>query len=178
MKFNTAWAKIAAQNVTLKVATVTLSVACVTQLTVILTLSLKDVPVIERGCFSRALQAKPTGNTKNEIEAFLIEALAMRFDSSGYLKNGFLSIEETISREKEQATLKERQISQRIVISDAKIDNKEILVQADRIMSVAKIKSVLSFNLKVVVQQSNRTESNPYGLILSSVSQIEEKENK
>ena len=59
-----------------------------------------------------------------------------------------------------------------------KVDGKEIVVTADRLLSVGKIKSALSLNVKAVVQQSNRTESNPYGLILSSVSQIEEKEEK
>jgi hypothetical protein len=102
----------------------------------------------------------------------------MRFDSVVYLKDGFLSIEETVFREKEQATLKQRQITQKIVVNDVKVDGKEITVFADRILSVGKIKSVLTLNLKVNVQQSNRTDSNPYGLILSSVNQIEEKEEK
>lgn len=178
MKFNTAWAKTAAQNVTLKIATITLAGATITQLIVIVALATKDLPVIERGCFSRALLAKSSNSTKNEIEAFLVESLPMRFDTASYFKDGFLSIEETTSREKEQTTLKQRQISQKVVITDVKSDNKEILVQADRILSVGKIKSVLPLNLKVSLQQTNRTESNPYGLILSSVNQIEEKENK
>lgn len=178
MKFHIAWAKTAAQNVTLKVATVTLAGVAITQLVVIGTLASKNLPVIERGCFSKVLQAKPIDPAKNEIEAFLVESLPMRFDSAGYLKEGFLSIEETVSREKEQATLKQRQITQKIIINDVKSDGKEISVFADRILSVGKIKSVLALNLKVSVQQSNRSESNPYGLILNSVSQIEEKEEK
>jgi hypothetical protein len=178
MKFNTAWAKTAAQNITLKIATVTLAGISIVQLVIIGTLASKDLSVIERGCFSRALQAKPIDPSKNEIEAFLIEALPMRFDSVVYLKDGFLSIEETVFREKEQATLNQRQITQKIVVNDVKVDGKEITVFADRILSVGKIKSVLTLNLKVNVQQSNRTDSNPYGLILSSVNQIEEKEEK
>lgn len=178
MKFSTAWAKTAAQNVTLKVATVILAVVSVVQLFVIAGLASRDLPVIERGCFSRALQTKPQDPTKNEIEAFIIEALPMRFDSNGYLKDGFLSIEEAVSREKEQATLKQRQIFQKIVFQDVKHNGKDVFVTADRLLSVGKIKSALTLNLKVTLQQSNRTESNPYGLILSSVSQIEEKEDK
>ena len=178
MKFTTAWAKTAAQNVTLKVATVVLAIVAVVQLFVISGLATRDLPVIERGCFSRPLQTKPIDPSKTETEAFLIEALPMRFDSNGYLKEGFLSLEETVSREKEQTTLNQRQILQKIIIQDVKIDGKDILVTADRLLSVGKIKSAISFNIKVVVQQSNRTESNPYGLIISSVSQIEDKETK
>lgn len=178
MKFSTAWAKTAAQNVTLKIATVVLAAVSVVQLFVIGSLASRDLPIVERGCFSRALQAKPVDPTKNEIEAFLVEALPMRFDTNGYLKEGFLSIEETVSREKEQATLKQREIKQKIIVQDIKNNGKDILITADRFLSVGKIKSALSLNLKVMVQQSNRTESNPYGLILSSVTQIEEKEEK
>lgn len=178
MKFTTAWAKTAAQNVTLKIATLVLATVSVVQLFVVGNLASRDLPVIERGCFSRPLQAKPIDPTNSEIESFLIEALVMRFDSIGYLKDGFLSIEETASREKEQTALKQRQIQQRILVQDIKSDGKEVLVTADRILSVGKVKSALAFNLKIVVQQSNRTESNPYGLILTSVSQIEEKEEK
>jgi hypothetical protein len=178
MRFSTAWAKTAAQNVTLKVATVVLTLVSVVQLFVIAQLASRDLPIIERSCYSRLLHPQQTDPTKEEITSFLTEALPMRFDSVSYVKEGFLSIEESTSREKEQTALKQRQISQRVVISDVKIDGKDIQVTADRLVSFGKVKSDLAFNLKVVVRQTNRTESNPYGLVLSSVSQIEEKENK
>lgn len=178
MRFSTAWAKVAAQNVTLKIATVVLAIIGVVQLFLIGGLASRDLPVIERGCFSRATSAKASDPTKDEIKAFLLEALAMRFDSSAYLKEGFISLEEAGFREKEQATLKQRQIAQRIVVADVKIDGQEINVAADRLIAIGKIKSALTLNLKVTVQTTNRTEANPYGLVLSSVSQIEEKEEK
>lgn len=178
MKFNVAWANVAAQNVTLKIATVVLAAVSVVQLFVIGRLASRDIPVIERGCFSRITTPKASEPTKDEIKAFLLEALPMRFDSSVYLKEGFLSLEEAGSREKEQATLKQRQIAQRIVIADVKIDGKEITVAADRLIAIGKVKSALTLNLKVTVQTTNRTESNPYGLVLSSVTQVAEKEDK
>lgn len=178
MRITTAWAKTASQNVTLKVATVTLALITVVQLIVIGKLTSQDLVVVERGCYSRPLKAKNQDPTKTETEAFLIEALSMRFDSNGYLKEGFLSMEETIFREKELITLKQRQITQKILITEVKVNNQEITVFADRILSVGKIKSVLSFNLKANIQQSNRTESNPYGLILTSLSPLEEKKEK
>src|SRR3989344_9587045 len=101
MRFSTAWAKVAAQNVTLKVATVVLAAVSLIQLFTILGLASRDLPVIERGCFSRAAPAKAADPTKDEIAAFLLAALSMRFDSSAYIKEGFLAIEETSSREKE-----------------------------------------------------------------------------
>ena len=53
MRFSTAWAKTAAQNVTLKVATVVLAGVSIVQLSVIAGLSIKDPLVIERACFSK-----------------------------------------------------------------------------------------------------------------------------
>lgn len=178
MKFTTAWAKTAAQNVTLKVATVVLSAVTISQLSVITGLSLKEPLVIERGCYSKAIQVKPADPTQEEIKSFLSEALPMRFDSNSYMKEGFLAIEETIARDKELATLKSRQMNQRVLISEVKFDGKDIQVSTDRLVSIGKVKSALPLNLKVKVEQTNRTESNPYGLIVSSISQIEEKEEK
>ena len=178
MRFSTAWAKTAAQNVTLKVATVVLAGVSIVQLSVIAGLSIKDPLVIERACFSKKSIIKNSNPTQDEIKSFLTESIPMRFDSIGNSIDGWLAIEESIAREKEIATLKQRQMTQKVLVSEVKFENKDIIVTTDRIMSIGKIKSVLPLNLKVVVQQSTRSESNPYGLILSSISQIEEKEDK
>lgn len=178
MKFTTAWAKTAMQNVTLKMATLTLSIIAVAQLLVIVSMSLKEPLLIERSCFSKALLAKPSDPTQEEIKSFLSEAISMRFDSAGYLKDGFLAIEETISREKELGMLKSKQMSQRVLVSEIKIQGTDIIVLTDRLISIGKVKSVLPLILKVVIQQTSRSESNPYGLIISSITQIEDKEEK
>lgn len=178
MRFSTAWVKVAAQNVTLKVATVTLSIVALTQLVIISSISSRDPIVIERACFSRTLQPKASEPTSEEIKAFLNEALSMRFDSNSYFKDGFLSLEEATTREREQATLKQKQMEQQIIISGFVIDDKSVSVLADRLISSGKIKSALPLNLKIILQKTNRTESNPYGLILSSTTQIPEKVEK
>lgn len=178
MKFTTAWAKTSMQNVTLKMATLTLSIVAVAQLLVIISMSLKVPLIIERSCFSKPLLTKPLEPTQEEIKSFLSEALSMRFDSAGYLKVGYLAIEETISREKELGILKSKQMNQRVLISEIKIQGNDIFVLTDRLISIGKVKSVLPLNLKVVIQQTSRSESNPYGLIISSVTQIEDKEEK
>lgn len=179
MKFTTAWAKTAAQNVTLKIATITLAIVSVVQLAVVTILSNKDLPVIERGCYSKIRPLVSNQETKNEIESFLNEALSIRFDSNSYIKDGFLSLEELSNREKEQASLRQKQITQRILIGEIKItDNGDVYATLDRLFAVGKIKSVLGLNLKIILQKTNRTEANPYGLVLSSVSNIEDKESK
>lgn len=179
MKFTTAWVKIAMQNVTLKMATLTLSIVAVVQLSVIVTMSLKEPLIIERSCFSKPLSTKPSDPTQEEIKSFLSEVPSMRFDSAGYLKESYLgAIEETISREKELGILISKQMNQRVLVSEVKIQGNEILVLTDRLISIGKVKSVLPLNLKIVIEQISRSESNPYGLIISSITQIEDKEEK
>lgn len=178
MRFSTAWAKTAAQNVTLKVATVILAGISIVQLTVIAGLAIKDPLVIERNCYSKKISLKNIEPTQDEIRSFLTESIPMRFDSNGTSIDGWIALEEAIAREKEIATLKQRQMTQKVLVSGVKFDAKDIFITTDRIMSVGKIKTVLPLNLKVVVQQTNRSDSNPYGLILSSITQVEEKEDK
>lgn len=178
MRFSVAWARIASQNVGLKVATAVLGIAVLSESFAIVFVASKDIPVIERECYTRLRGLASPEPTTKEIKAFLLEALPQRFDSAEVPSLEFLSISEFAVREKEQAVLKQRQISQRILVDDVVIGDKEISVVADRIVAVGKVKSALALNLKVNVQKTSRSEGNPYGLILSSVSQIEEEAKK
>ena len=176
MRFPTAWASVAMQNVTLKIATLVLTIVVVVQLIVISALSMRDLPVIERGCFSSKTAAVPRTPTDDEVNAFLAESIPMRFDTMAYQKDGFLSIDELSKREQEQSVLASRQLSQRVLISDIKHDRGNLTVVADRIFSVGKIKSVLPMILKLGLAKTNRTEANPYGLVLESTEEIKPKE--
>lgn len=179
MKFTLAWAKIAAQNVTLKVATITLAVVAVMQLVTILQLAQKDAIVIDRGCISRAAPAKSGEHTPDEIKAFLIEVLPMRFDSSAIAKDDTLSVEEREARVTEQNALKQRQMTQKIIVQEIEMTGSEITVNADRLISLGKVRSALPYPLKVVVKSTGRTEANPYGLVLTQTKVVEEpKEQK
>lgn len=176
MRFSTAWAKVAAQNVTLKVATVVLAVVSSVQLIIIGQVANRDPLVVERSCYSKIVEAKASVLTNDEIKSFLSESLPMRFDSNGYLKPGFLSLSEAAQRDQELQVIKQRQMLQRILISDITIAGKNITVAADRLISIGKVKSALPLTLKVVLEQTIRTESNPYGLILTNASQVAQKE--
>lgn len=179
MKFTMAWAKVAVQNVTLKVATVTLAAVAAIQLITIAQLSLRDAVVIERGCLSRAVNQAPAQNTPEEIKAFLLEALPSRFDSIASARDEMLSVQERALREKEQTALNQRQMRQKIVVQEIEVSDKGTLVQADRLITLGKIRTALPFPLKVIVQTTRRSDANPYGLVLVETSVIEEpKEQK
>lgn len=178
MKFDVAWAKVAAQNVTLKGVCLLLAVFSVVQLVVVVRLSLKDPIVIERSCFSRVVEKRSPTATQEEISAFLGVVLPQRFSSDGPTPAGLISASETVAREKELAALKTRQIVQKVLVNDVKMDGKTIIVEADRLISIGKVKSVLPLKLRAQVEVTTRSEGNPYGLILSATNQVEEKDEK
>lgn len=178
MKFTLAWAKVAAQNVTLKVATIILAVIAVVELITMTQLALRNPLVIERACYSRPLEIKSAQHTPDEIKAFLFETLQVRFDTTTVSNTEVLSLEEQVSRDKEQAALKQKQMNQKLVVYDVNVSEKEILVIADRIISIGKVKTVLPFSLRATVKTTSRSAANPYGLILSTVSQADDDKDK
>lgn len=172
MKFTHAWAAISAQNVTLKAGLFALGFCTLTLTVTTMRLALKDPLVIERGCASRALAAAG-GNQRSaaEVEAFVREAIAERFNSDSTPAPGFLSAEEEGQRTAEQKELSARGMSQRVVVNAVKPSGDTATVDTDRIISVGSIRSAFSFPLIIILASTTRSESNPYGLVLTKISQ-------
>jgi hypothetical protein len=171
MRLNTAWAQTAIQNITLKWATASLSFGCLFLTIGILRLSLRDPVIVERACYSQVISSLNNQEASiDEMKAFLLEVLSYRFDSDPSVRIKDLSMEEQNNRNKEQELLKQKQMSQKILINKIEIQNQNITIDADRIISIGKAKTILPFPLKVEVQKTQRSEANPYGLILTNVS--------
>ena len=179
MKFPLAWARIAAQNVTLKVCASLLSLVVAVQLIAMTSLALRAPLVVERSCVTRtlALALASSQHSQDEIRSFLEEALPARLDSEARFHADYFSLEEGAAREREQAALSAKQMRQRFLFGRASISEKEILVSGDRLISIGKIKSVLPLVLRVTVKQVSRTESNPYGLVLAEVSEVKDRKD-
>ena len=79
---------------------------------------------------------------------------------------------------KEQDELSKKGVVQRVFVNNIKIDASNAVIDADRVLSVGKVRSALVFPLKVVIGSTSRTESNPYGLILRKVSQVQDEASK
>jgi len=177
MKFTAAWAQISAQNVTLRAVIACLSLTSISLAVGCLRISLKEPLIIERGCFSKAIERGNTRRTKEEINAFVEEALKARFDSATDSPSNYLSAEETEFRRQEQDSYKSNNITQKIIVNSAtedqgspKQENGTVLaVDADRILSVGKVRSVLAFPLLMTIASTSRSSSNPYGLVLVRV---------
>ncbi len=172
MKFNVAWAKVIAQNSVLKFVILCLSLTSLFFGLSSLKLALKDPIVIDRACFSKGANISDGKRTPTEIEFFLKEALQQRFDSVVQPRDGFLSSDELLLREKEQKDLESKKLIQRVVLNSVQLDGKAIQVETDRIISVGDLRSAFKFPLKVTIETVTRTEGNPYGIVLKEVKPV------
>jgi len=170
MKFTTAWAEIASQNLTLKVAVAFLSIATVFLTLTTARLSLKDPLIIERSCFSKIITQGSNERSQQEITGFINEALSARFDSDVALNSSFLSQEELGFRALEQKELSQKNMTQKIIVESIKINGNNVSILADRFITVGSIRSVLPFPLTATIAITDRSAGNPYGLILVKVS--------
>ncbi len=169
MKFTLAWANVLSQNMWLKFVIIFLTIlsSILTVSTVVL--SQKEPLIIDRECFSRAVKSGSTEHPPSEIETFLGLALSQRFDTKISQNSDLLSDDENSSRKQEQKELDSKGMSQKIIINSIKINSDTIFVDADRLISVGPVRSVLIFPLTVKIASVDRSQTNPYGLKILKV---------
>lgn len=114
-------------------------------------------------------------HSKQEIENFLREALSQRFDSLVKATDGLLSPDELRLRDQEQKEFSTRSITQRLILNYVTETPDGFKVDADRMISVGEVRSAFKFSLLVKLESKSRSLANPYGLLLTSTKQIEDK---
>lgn len=174
MRFATAWANVHSQNITLKIVSVALAICSVILTFSTVTLSLKDPLIIERGCFSKAVVLGSSKRSQKDIEAFLADAIPKRFDSDAADWKSFLSADESAFRVKEQQELSKNGVTQKVVVKSVKPDGAGATVEAARLIFMGNKASAAFFPLKISLNTTGFTLSNPYGLILERVSEAKE----
>lgn len=175
VKYTEAWAKIAKDNVNLKVALSLLTVCTVALCYVTVHLSVKDPLILERSCYTRPLETSSNERSANEVKAFVKIALEQRFNHQSFSSKDFLSVTERRLKESEKEAFLSKNIHQRIIVNNVDIKDKEILVDADRILSVGEVRSALAFPLIAHLETQSRSLSNPYGLILIRTEEVKAK---
>ncbi|USN48500.1 MAG: hypothetical protein H6626_05255 [Pseudobdellovibrionaceae bacterium] len=175
MKFTQAWAQVAKQNVNLKVALLTLAVCTLFLGFSLVKLSLAEPLVIERGCYSKSLDLASAKATRQEMITFVELALRQRLNSNTMPIEGFLTPEELKSRESEQRLLSEKDITQTVVVQNTSFNDNKIVVDLDRLYSVKNVRSAFPTKLLIKLESKPRTETNPYGLILTKIEEIKPK---
>lgn len=164
MRLSLAWANTVAQNVTLKVCVFVLAVICIALSLSTIKLALKSPLIIERGCFSKGVMPGSTERSAEEIEAFAKEAVHQRFDSEASVNRSYFSEAEFSARIQEQKELSTRSMNQVLIVRSVKTNGNTLTIDADRLISVAQIRSAFAFPLTATLISTSRSESNPYGL--------------
>lgn len=178
MKYTDYLAGLAKENVGLKAATLGLSFTCLVMTVAVIKFINQKPLIIERGEELRVLEAKDDVRTDQEIVTFLKLALGQRFDTVASPNLLFLSFKEIQLREKEQIDLKSKGIRQTVIINEVKINQNKVTVDADRLLGVKNIRSAFSFPLKVEINFTDRSLTNPYGIVLASVEELREEANQ
>ena len=178
MRFNIAWAATAAQNVTLRAAVVSLSLVSISLTIITARLIFRQPLLIERGCMTRALDLGSTSHNLAEIESFVREAIRQRFNSDSVPIPDYLSLEELGARTREQKELTTRNMTQFVLVRGIKVSGNSMTIDADRVISIAQIRSAFLFPLTATLATTTRTENNPFGLQLEKVEQPKQEEHK
>lgn len=176
MRFNLAWSEVLSQNFTLKSVILALSI-CFCLLTVLtVKMAFREPVIVERSCFSKAISNGNSERTKDEIEAFIKVALSQRFDSQANPSSEVLTSQELSTRTQEQKELLSKNMIQKVLVNSVQINGSEIKVDADRLISVGNVRTALLFPLTVTISSTNRSDGNPYGLMINHVTQVSKKE--
>ena len=178
MKYTEAWASVVSQNFSLKLVSTILGIVSIVLGMINLKLSFKDAVIIERGCSSRAIQPIKDDHSKSEIEYFLREALSQRFDTQVQASDGLLSPDELKLRDQEQKEFSSRNMKQRVILNSVTESSEGFKLETDRIISVGDVRSAFKFSLLVKLESKVRSLSNPYGLLIVSTKQVDDKDPK
>ncbi len=185
MKYTEAWSSVVSQNLNLKVTSLLLgAISMILGLTT-LRLTFKDSIIIERGCFSSVANKVDDKHSAQEIKAFIKLALAQRFDSNVQANDGLLAIDELNLRIQEQKDFASRGFKQNLIVGSVDVieGDSQIKVDADRVIAVGEVRSAFRFPLLIKLESKARSNSNPYGLLVVGITQIDkdsktEKEKK
>lgn len=174
MKYTVAWANVLTENSVLKVTVVGLFVAVFIFMFATVKLSLRAPFIVDRACYSKVATPGDNKHTIGETEQFVRVAVEKRFNTEAQDFRALLSEDEVQFRFREQEDLAKKGIVQRIVVGNVKIEGTNAIVDSDRILAAGKVRSALFFPIKVTLASTDRSEGNPYGLILRKASQIQE----
>ena len=177
MRITSAWTRLILENTGLKSALICLTLICFALSALLFEASSKEPLIIERTCFSRAIEITGSLQTKEEVDTFVRLALSQRFDSEAKTVD-LMDLELRQLRSKEQNELSARQMSQFIHVTSITGENGAYAVDADRLISVGSVRSALRFPLSIKIAAIPRSTANPYGLTLVDVTQIKEVKNE
>jgi hypothetical protein len=160
----------------LKITNLTLTGIVVALCGTLVTTATRDPILVDRSSRKTVIIEKVATDEEkiSEVENFLREALSLRFDSKVKSSSELLSKELARAHEIEEGELKAKQVAQSVVVNGIQKTKDGFVVDADRIVSISKLRSAFSFPLKAQIEKTSRSEQNPYGLMLIRIEKLKE----
>ncbi len=177
MKFHVAWDSLEKENRNLKVLVIVLCLLAIALAVVVMNTSVQTPLIIERSCVTRMMSTVDSKPTEEEMKVFVEKAIAARFNFQG-ADMDLLSLKQRGFREKEQTELSKQKMKQTVLVNSVQISKDGILIDADRVISVSTIRTALRFPLKAQLELTDRSEGNPYGLVLTEVDPVGEEKKQ
>jgi hypothetical protein len=179
MRFSQAMVKEAFERSTLKLTVLVLSILTLT-FGILLIFDLSKAPIIiERACESRLLELSSSSQSKEEVEAFIRDAVALRFDSNpAHDPSAYMVQDLVAARAREQSELKHSNIDQRLIIRSVQLSGDHFEVAADRLVAIGKVRSAIPIILIAKIASKGRSLTNPFGLVLTQIDQVQVSEEK
>ncbi len=175
MNFTEAWAGVAQENIVLKFTVAGLIAANAMLAFALTTFALKKPLVFERGDRTRTVKLEDAGASELEVLQFVKTALLQRFDSNMSIDENLFVIGEIKNRQSEIKEMNSRNIEQKIIVNQVTVTDESAIVNADRIIKIGQVKTILPFLLNVKIVAVDRSSHNPYGLKVSEITKIETK---
>ena len=174
MKFELAWADVLARNNLLKVFA-----GLTTILSVVLSVGLvraatREPIVVERECSTLIANLGDAKHSENEIRDFVEQAIESRFDHRFHFASTLFTKELAAGYQSEEEQYKRRGIQQTLVVNQVIVEGAEVTVDADRIVTMGKVRAVLKFSLKLKIAKVPRSNFNPWGLIIENIEVIKD----
>ncbi len=173
MRLSHAFDRLQDENQFLKILLITSSIVTVMVMSFAFVSSQREPLVVERACETSVLPVAGLAPSEHESRVFLKAAILQRFNSDE-IETSLLSPKQLQFREKEQGELSKNKMDQVIFVRNIRFQEKEILVDLDRLISVGEIRSAFKFPVKVQIAQVPRTKANPYGLVLTEMNPLSE----
>jgi hypothetical protein len=166
MRFTEVWGETLKQNKFLKIISILLVLTSVTTGVAAFKLSDRNPLIIERGCYEKLVTPKSTEMTPQDLQEFLIQAMAFRFDSESNPIHEFFSDEEFQSVKLEREEFSRKGMSQMILIHPETIvsQGNKVRFNTERIIMIGTVRSTVPVSLEAAITVVPRSQANPYGI--------------
>ncbi len=170
MKFSLSVDALSKENSFLKMMTRTLFGLMFFLIVLIFYLVTRDPILIQSNTRGREI-VKPVSFTPySEDTKYAVKLmLEARFNSEALNSDLYLSEKQIELRKSEQLELKNKNMSQTILVREIKVNRDEATAEIDRVISVGDLRSAFKAKLKLLFEITEPNELNPYGLVLSLV---------